>query len=110
MPSTPDTFKVAEDGKAMQIDTTDLAKTVQIKADLRPKSEGELVDFLQCNKEVFVWRLTEILGVSWEVLEHILNIKPESKPIKQGMHRFNQEKREAIGVELARLLAAGFIK
>jgi hypothetical protein len=31
-------------------------------------------------------------GVSWEVTENTLNIKPRTKPIKQGMRRFNQEK------------------
>jgi hypothetical protein len=28
-----------------------------------------------------------------EVTEHTLNIKPDSKPVKQGMRCFNQEKR-----------------
>jgi hypothetical protein len=49
-------------------------------------------------------------GVSREVTEHTLNIKPGSKPDKQGLRRFNQEKHKAIGEELARLLATGFIK
>jgi hypothetical protein len=51
-----------------------------------------------------------MLGVSQEVTEHTLNIKPRSKPIKQGLRHFNQEKCKVIGEELARLLAAGFIK
>jgi hypothetical protein len=51
-----------------------------------------------------------MLGVSREVAEHTLNIKPGYKPIKQGMHRFNQEKRKAIGEELERLLATYSIK
>jgi hypothetical protein len=49
-------------------------------------------------------------GVSWEVTEHTLNIKHGSKLVKQGMRRFNLEKCKAIGEELARLLAVGFIK
>jgi hypothetical protein len=49
-------------------------------------------------------------GVSREVIEHTLNIKFGSKPVKQGMWRLNQEKRQAMGEELSRLLAAGFIK
>jgi hypothetical protein len=31
-------------------------------------------------------------GVSRVVTEHTLNIKPASKPVKQGMRCFNQEK------------------
>jgi hypothetical protein len=49
-------------------------------------------------------------SVSREVDEHTLNIKPRSKPIKQGLCCFNQEKSKAIGDELARILTAGFIK
>jgi hypothetical protein len=39
-----------------------------------------------------------------------LNIKPGSKLIKQGMRLFNQEKRQAMGEELSRLLATDFVK
>jgi hypothetical protein len=49
-------------------------------------------------------------GVSQEVAEHTLNIKPRSKPIKHGLRCFNQEKRWAMGEELSRLLAASFVK
>jgi hypothetical protein len=49
-------------------------------------------------------------GVSQEVVEYTLNIKPGSRPVKQGMQRFNQEKNRAMGKELSRLLAAGFVK
>jgi nicotinamide riboside kinase len=59
---------------------------------------------------MFAWSPTEMLAVSREVTEHILNIKPNSKMIKQGMRCFNWEKRRAMGKELSRLLAAGFVK
>jgi hypothetical protein len=49
-------------------------------------------------------------GASREVTEHTLNIKPGSRLIKQGMWCFNQEKHQAIGKELSRLLVIGFIK
>jgi hypothetical protein len=40
----------------------------------------------------------------------MVNIKPGSKPIKQGMRCFNQGKRWAMHEELSRLLAAGLVK
>jgi hypothetical protein len=40
----------------------------------------------------------------------MVNIKPGSKPIKQGMRRFNQGKRWAMHEEFSRLLAAGLVK
>ena len=45
-----------------------------------------------------------------EVIEHALKIRPGSKPVKQRLHRFNEEKRRAIDEEITKLLAAGFIK
>jgi hypothetical protein len=49
-------------------------------------------------------------GVSQDVVEHTLNINPDSRPVKQGMRRFNQKKRRAMDEELSRLLVASFIK
>jgi hypothetical protein len=49
-------------------------------------------------------------GVSREVAKYTLNIKPRSKSVKQGLRHFNEEKRKAIGEELAKLLNASFIK
>src|SRR4051812_32389997 len=44
-----------------------------------------------------------------ELDEHHLNLDPKMKPIKQFLRCFNNERREAIGEEIARLLAVGFI-
>ena len=51
-----------------------------------------------------------MLDISREVAEHALKIKPGSKPVKQRLRRFDEEKCRAIGEEIAKLLAAGFIK
>ena len=49
-------------------------------------------------------------GVPKELIEHSLNVNPTATPKKQRLQRFSAEKREAIKKELAKLLAAGFIK
>ena len=49
-------------------------------------------------------------GIPKEVAEHALKIRPGSKPVKQRPYRFDEEKCRAIGVEIVKLLAAGFIK
>ena len=49
-------------------------------------------------------------GIQREVTEHALNIRPGSKSVKQRLRRFNEKKRRAIGEEITKLLAAGFIK
>ena len=51
-----------------------------------------------------------MLGVSREKIEHSLNVSPTAKPIKQKLHRFMPDKKEAIRVEIKQLLATGFIK
>ena len=45
-----------------------------------------------------------------EVAEHTLKIRPGSKLVKQRLCRFDEETRRAIDEEIAKLLAAGFIK
>ena len=49
-------------------------------------------------------------GIPREVAEHELCILPGSKPVQQRLCRFDDERRRAIGEEIAKLLAASFIK
>ena len=49
-------------------------------------------------------------GIPWEVAEHALRLIPGSKPAKQRLRHFDDERRRAIGEEMAKLLAAGFIR
>ena len=51
-----------------------------------------------------------MLGILREVVEHTLKIYLGSKLLKQCLCCFHEEKRRAIGEEIAKLLAAGFIK
>ena len=51
-----------------------------------------------------------MLGIPREVAEHTIKIHPGSKLVKQCLRHFDKEKRRAIGEEIAKLLAAGFIK
>ena len=49
-------------------------------------------------------------GIPREVTEHALKIRPGSKLVKQRLCHVDEEKHRAIGEEIAKLLAAGFIK
>ena len=49
-------------------------------------------------------------GIPREVAEHALKIRPGSKPVKQRLRRFDEEKHRAIGEEIAKLLTTGFNK
>ena len=48
-------------------------------------------------------------GVPRELAEHTLNIDPKFKPVKQFLRRINEERRKAIGEEVAQLLASGLV-
>ena len=49
-------------------------------------------------------------GISREVTKNALKIRLGSKLVKQRLRRFDEEKRRAIGEEIVKVLAAGFIK
>jgi hypothetical protein len=45
-----------------------------------------------------------------ELAEHALHVRLDAKPVKQPLRRNADDRRKAIWEEVARLLAAGFIK
>jgi hypothetical protein len=49
-------------------------------------------------------------GVPMELIEHCLNVDPKSTPKRQHLCHFADDRRDAIKKELAKLLAAGFIR
>ena len=57
-----------------------------------------------------MWKPTDTPGVPKELIEHALKVDPKATPKKQWLRWFSPVKREAIKKELAKLLAAGFIK
>jgi hypothetical protein len=69
-----------------------------------------LVVFLRANAEVFVWSPSDMSGISRDVAEHSLDIRAGARPVKQPLRRFDEEKHRAIGEEIHKLMAAGFIK
>jgi hypothetical protein len=93
MPPTTGAFKAVEDAKVMQIDARDPTITMQIGVRMDPKEGSKLIDFLRRNRDIFVWSLVEMPSDTREVTENTLNIKPGSRPVKQGLQRFNKEKR-----------------
>jgi len=48
-------------------------------------------------------------GIPREVTEHSLEIRAGSRPMKQRLRRFDEEKHKIIGEEIHKLLTAGYI-
>jgi hypothetical protein len=51
-----------------------------------------------------------MLGVPRRLAEHALEVNKTTRPIKQKLWRFAKDKKQAIEVEVSKLLAAGFIR
>nr|CAB3446889.1 unnamed protein product [Digitaria exilis] len=74
------------------------------------KPESTFVNFLRAQADIFTTKPSDMSGVPKELIEHKLDLNESAKPKKQRLRRFATEHREAIKKELAKLLAAGFIK
>jgi len=59
---------------------------------------------------MFAWSPSDMPDIPREVAEHSLQIRDGSKPVKQRLRRFDEEKRKIIGEEIHKLLMAEFIK
>ena len=59
-----------------------------------------LIDFLRANVDMFAWSPSDMPSIPMEVTEHALDVQIGSRPVKQRLHRFDKEKRRAIGEEV----------
>ena len=59
-----------------------------------------LVDFLRMNADMFAWSPSNMPSIPREVAEHALDIRAGSRPMRQRLRRFNEEKRRAIDEEI----------
>jgi hypothetical protein len=69
-----------------------------------------LIDFLRANTDIFAWSPSGMPGILREVVEHSLDILLHSRAVQQWLWCFDEERCRAIGVDLRKLLEAGFIK
>jgi hypothetical protein len=69
-----------------------------------------LINFLRAYRDIFVWKPADMPGVPRQLIEHCLNVDPKATPKRQHLRRFADNRRGSIKKELAKLLAAGFIK
>jgi hypothetical protein len=104
-------FEAAKQTKEVPLDpAAPEGKVFRVSSTLDPKQEVVLVDFLRANADIFAWSSSDMPGILREVTEHSLYILPHSQAVQQQLRRFDEERHRAIGVELWKLLEAGFIK
>jgi hypothetical protein len=85
-------------------------KAVCIGTEMSPQEQVEVLQFLDKNRDIFVWSTFDLVGVSREVIEHKLQVNPHAKPKKQKFHKMLEEKIEAVKAEVQRYLDARFIR
>src|ERR1041384_214438 len=103
-------FSIDSDTFTHQVHLTDPEKTVRVYAHLPEEQAIALIAFLREEWEMFAWCPADMPGIPREFAEHALQIKPNTKPVKQALRRFSEPKRRAIGEEVNRLLDAQFIR
>jgi hypothetical protein len=85
-------------------------RAVCIGMKIGQEEQAELLAFLDKNSDVFTWTTSDLLGVSRDIMKHMLQVNPSVKPRKHKLRKMFKEKVEAAKAEVQRLLDAGFIR
>ncbi|RDX73036.1 hypothetical protein CR513_47408, partial [Mucuna pruriens] len=70
----------------------------------------QLIQILTKNRDVFTWSPKEMPEIDLDFLCHRLSTTPGMQPVCQKKRRLGEEKRRAVGEEIAKLLQAQFIR
>jgi hypothetical protein len=114
-----DNFEPTEDVKLIPLDPTSSdERALKVSTTLDPKYKavqslryaGHICVESLRYANIFAWSPLDMSSIPREVTEHALEIQIGFKPVKQHMHRFDEEKRKVIGEKIHKLLEAGFIK
>jgi hypothetical protein len=97
-------LKEIDIGDSKTLRPTFINKTLE--ADPRDEMIGLLKDYIDC----FAWSYTEMPGLSRELVEHRLPIKPGFRPYKQRTRSFRLDILPSIKDKIDHLLGANFIR
>jgi hypothetical protein len=81
-----------------------------VNKNLEANYKSELIELLKEYMDCFAWEYHEMPGLSRELVEHRLPIKPGFRPYKQPARRFNPNMYDRIKEESNRLFEANFIR
>src|ERR1044072_4389736 len=88
----------------------EIRRPTYISAKIDPSLKNEMVCLLKEFKDCFAWDYNEMSGLSRDLVEHRLPIRPDKRPIKQSPRRFAPEVVLKIKEEIERLLRSKFIR
>jgi hypothetical protein len=83
---------------------------VMIYQDLTSSEEEELLSFLDKNSDVFMWRTSDLMEVSRDIIEHKLEVNLSARPRKQRLCKMSDENVVVAKADVQRPLDEGFIR
>ena len=98
-----------EETEGIEVVLGDTSKTIKIGKELKEPLRSRVIELIREFVDIFAWDPKDLPGIPEEVVRHSLNINPTMRAVRQKKRNFSEEKRDAINVELDRLLEAGFI-
>ena len=75
----------------VNLGTNDEKIEVKIGSSLDLSTKKEIVDLLKKYVDIFAWSYQDMSGLSIEIVEHQLPMRPECKPIQQKLKRIKLE-------------------
>src|ERR1044072_3436430 len=87
-----------------------IKRPTYISAKIDPSLKNEMVCLLKEFKDCFAWDYNEMPGLSRDLVDHRLQIRPDKRPIKKSPRRFAPEVVLKIKEEIEMLVRSKFIR
>ncbi|CAL1413287.1 unnamed protein product [Linum trigynum] len=94
----------------LPLDPDDPSRVVRLSAHLPEHMRLPMINLLREYADLFAWSPEDMPGVSRDLMEHKLSVKPESVPVQQKRRGASLARRVAMMEEVQKLLKAGFIR
>ncbi|GAV65577.1 hypothetical protein CFOL_v3_09092, partial [Cephalotus follicularis] len=106
----PERPQPIEDVIQVPLEEGNTERVIQVGSQLGEVEKGELITFLQNNRDVFSWSAEEVPGINPDAMVHKLSMDPMRPLTRQKKRKFAPERQQAIAEEVSKLLQAGFIR
>ena len=103
-------FTSADPLEEVDIGNGSIPRPTFVNKNLQADYKANLIKLLKEYADCFAWEYHEMPGLSRELVDHRLPIKPGFRPFQQPPRRYNSKLYDRIKAEIDRLLKAGFIR
>lgn len=82
---------------------------IRIGKELDSAYEEQIIKILKDYKDIFAWMYEDIKGIPLHICEYKIEIKPNTKPIKESRYRMNPNFAVKVKEEIDKFFKAKFI-